>query len=301
MAISIDRAVGVGGVSVSLIGTGIVVLWPDKRWLGWVFIGLGMFIAVLAMVWALARWHTRQEFERKDQNLLQPLAKPAAHVEATHGGVHVNVGTISQHADQHSSIPEPQPQQNIQRVLIEPGLAQIEHTKTDRYTGEVANLYRSTSDDPDNILVDTDVAFAKFRRDDDSPVPSVKAKATIEFLNPKGESCFTVDRAYWWAKDDEHGTGAWFGAGDTQKMIIALVGSEGRVFPYSGHYVAVDRVGLGFRQEFVLEPRDSPLTAKEYLVRIEITGTKDGVRRVKQSFEYDLIVRPRPEFKLRLG
>lgn len=62
---SIDRTVGVGGVTIGLIGTGIVVLWPDKRWLGWVFIGLGLLIAVLSIVWALAEWHARKEFEAR--------------------------------------------------------------------------------------------------------------------------------------------------------------------------------------------------------------------------------------------
>jgi hypothetical protein len=60
---SIDRTVGVGGVTIGLIGTGIVVLWPDKRWIGWVFIALGLLIAVLAIVWALAAHHTRRELE----------------------------------------------------------------------------------------------------------------------------------------------------------------------------------------------------------------------------------------------
>jgi hypothetical protein len=65
VSLSIDRAVGVGGVTVGLIGSGIVVLWPDKRWLGWVLIGLGLLIAAFAVVWALARWQARKEFERE--------------------------------------------------------------------------------------------------------------------------------------------------------------------------------------------------------------------------------------------
>jgi uncharacterized protein (DUF58 family) len=61
---SIDRAIGVGGVSIGLIGTGIVALRPDKRWLGWAFIALGLLIALFAIVWAAAVRHARKELEK---------------------------------------------------------------------------------------------------------------------------------------------------------------------------------------------------------------------------------------------
>jgi hypothetical protein len=61
---SIDRAIGVGGVSIGLIGTGIVVLLPDKRWLGWVFIAVGSGIAALAVLYAIAKWQASKEYER---------------------------------------------------------------------------------------------------------------------------------------------------------------------------------------------------------------------------------------------
>ncbi|MGZ8843374.1 MAG: hypothetical protein ACXW18_06905 [Pyrinomonadaceae bacterium] len=50
-------------MTIGLVGTGIVVLWPEKRWVGWVFIGLGLLIALLSIVWALAFRYARKEFE----------------------------------------------------------------------------------------------------------------------------------------------------------------------------------------------------------------------------------------------
>ncbi|HXI24045.1 MAG TPA: hypothetical protein VNG71_09220 [Pyrinomonadaceae bacterium] len=301
MAVSIDRAVAVGGVTIGLIGTGIVVLWPEKRWLGWVFIGLGLLIALLSIVWALAVWHARKEFEHEHEQSAVARQQPnqTQNAEVARGGIHVNVGTISQNADQRSTVAKHRPQQSIQPVVIERGLAQIESTKIDRTTGEVANLYRSSSYDPNNSLVDGEVAFAKFRRDDEAPISWIDAKANIEFLNSQRELLYRVDKAYWWQTEDHHHDVTSFRLGDTQRMIVALIGGDGQVFPYSGHYVAVQRVGLTMIKEFVLDTRETPLTDRAYIVRIEIIGTRDNQRRVKQSFDYDLMIEPKPVFKAR--
>src|SRR5437899_38528 len=81
---SIDRTVGVGGVTIGLVGTGIVVLWPEKRWLGWVFIGLGLLIAFVSIAWTLAVWHTRKQLEERHVN---SAAVPAPQV-TQHAPIH---------------------------------------------------------------------------------------------------------------------------------------------------------------------------------------------------------------------
>ena len=298
MALSVDRVIGVGGLVLTLIGSGIAVVWPDKR-LGWIFIAAGLLIFLFAVVWVVARWHARKEFEREQQANRPPLGNQAQTTEVAHGGIHVNVGTISQNADQHSVVAEHESPKAIEPIVIERGLAQIEPTKVDRYTGEVANLYRANSYDSNNSLADGEVAFAKFRRDDDAPVAWIDAKASIEFLNSKNELLYRVDKAYWWQKEDHHYDVASFRLGDTPKMIVALIGGEGQVFPYSGHYVAVNHVGRHTIKDFVLETREKPLTDKMYIVRVEIIGTRENQKRVKQSFDYDLTIEPKPEFKPR--
>ncbi len=56
MTVSVDRTIGIGGIVIGLIGTGIVILWPNKRWLGWAFIALGLLIALVAIaMWAVIR------------------------------------------------------------------------------------------------------------------------------------------------------------------------------------------------------------------------------------------------------
>jgi hypothetical protein len=74
MTASLDRAIGIGGIVIGLVGTGIVVLWPNKRWLGTVFVGLGFAIAFVAIAWAVSRSKKRDPDEAKILELQTRLA-----------------------------------------------------------------------------------------------------------------------------------------------------------------------------------------------------------------------------------
>lgn len=61
---------------IGLIGTGIVVLWPNKRWLGGVLVALGLIIALAAIVvWAVTRSKRTDPDEAKLQGLQRKLAE----------------------------------------------------------------------------------------------------------------------------------------------------------------------------------------------------------------------------------
>ena len=50
--------VGIGeavGLILGLIGVGIQMLWPEQKWLGWVFIGLGIAIGFGVVIWIWAQ------------------------------------------------------------------------------------------------------------------------------------------------------------------------------------------------------------------------------------------------------
>jgi len=293
-------------MAIGLIGSAILYLWPDKRWPGWATMALGVAILFGAILWEMARHFTLKEFNRQHPAL--PSALPSqqlTHTANTHNEfkptntfqptVNVSVPVSQTNNQKFSAVTE----LNTQPVVIECGLAHVEATKIDRETGEVANLYRVRSYDPNNSLVDGEVAFAKFRRDDEAPISWIDAKASIEFLNTQNKLLYRVDKAYWWQTEGHHHDVASFRLGDTQKMIVALIGSDGQVFPYAGHYVAVGSVGHTTFKEFVLETRESPLPHKTFIVHVEIVGIRENQRRVKQSFDYDLTIEPKPEFKPR--
>ena len=76
MTASLDRAIEIGGIVIGLVGTGIVVLWPDKRWLGLVLITVGVLIGVVGIVvWALTRSKRPDPNEAKLQELQKKLAQ----------------------------------------------------------------------------------------------------------------------------------------------------------------------------------------------------------------------------------
>lgn len=61
---------------IGLVGTGIVVLWPGKRWLGVVFVALGLLIGLVAIVvWAVARSKKPDPSEAKILELQTRLAE----------------------------------------------------------------------------------------------------------------------------------------------------------------------------------------------------------------------------------
>lgn len=76
MTAPFDRTIAIGGIVISLVGSGILVLWPDKRWLGWVLIAVGVLIGLIALVtWTITRSKKAHPNEAKLQELHKKLAE----------------------------------------------------------------------------------------------------------------------------------------------------------------------------------------------------------------------------------
>jgi hypothetical protein len=79
---SIDKATGVGGVVLGLIGTGVAWLFPSQRWIGWLFLIAGLLVFAFAIGWAIASHHTTKQLAKepasnKEQGALQLAAESA--------------------------------------------------------------------------------------------------------------------------------------------------------------------------------------------------------------------------------
>jgi hypothetical protein len=188
--------------------------------------------------------------------------------------------------------------QTTKPPVLEARPAELLRTKVDINTLEVANLYTLLHGSP-REQAETYVAFAKFHRDADGSEDAwVEVKGYAEFFDAKGDSLFIADKLFWWQKEGDHSTDESFRVGDTEKVIVAIV-SGTKVFPYSGHYVTVDRHVIRDVTEFVLETRDHPLEGEEFLVRVVLIGTKGERQTLKQSFDYYLSPHPKAAFKLK--
>jgi len=184
---SIDRAVGVGGVSIGLIGTGIVALWPDKRWLGWVFIGVGVFIAVLSVVWALAVRYAHKQFESSAVEKAAPSQRLTQHAPITNTNnpifapVFAPNFTQSQSQSQHAK---------VERVATRDPVFECRGTRFRRYglDTQTGKLIREQYDgDPSQVydhIKFVEVALARFLyRPDPGIDPRLRVSAHVFICN----------------------------------------------------------------------------------------------------------------------
>src|SRR2546423_2755834 len=65
MRASKPRIAEVVGLGTSLIGSGVLYLWPDKSWLGWIVIALGGVVLFTGAVWEIARHFAFKDVARQ--------------------------------------------------------------------------------------------------------------------------------------------------------------------------------------------------------------------------------------------
>jgi len=281
MALSIDRTVGIGGVTIGLIGTGIVVLWPQKRWLGWAFIGLGVLIAVVAIVWALAVRHARKEFaDRHREALPSPTAQLTQNAlinpqfNPVIAPVFAPNFNQAQAQEQRPRINDPSRYKNTKIAIQCLGAEFLDVELTPWY--EIAPR-------PDGHGEPAKAAIIEFRRNADEPaVDYINLTAQIE-LHPTSERNSTLIRqARWLARDEARlALHASFRIQTVRRLAVALVKGNSAV-TYEGYYQKEDIFAV-FREEF------QPLYEDEYEVEVHLFGTKQNLGvTVDERFYFEL-------------
>lgn len=275
---SIDRAVGVGGVSVGLIGTGIVVLWPDKRWLGWVFIAVGSGIGVLAVVWALARWHTQREFENRHSST-PPVLLPAQQLTQSptiNNSPTINVGPFTQ-----SNQSEPRLET---KEAVRP-----EVECTDCYFVDAALSSRNALDSDGGQPCE--VAQADFYL---KPIPEsdpwIELRTQFVFYNQRGGRLKRVADGVW--REQGHVIQMPLNIGDTKRLVIALtVGTDASfsAYEYGQQHTGRPRfLTTGEVLHHVLAPKLVPLEASDLTVQVCLIGKYMNQLRLNQEFWFGL-------------
>ena len=182
---SIDRSLQVGGTILSLVGGGLIFLFPEKRWIGWSSIAAGVLILLGAAVWMIASRYAVAEYRRANRTVLAPAPSTQslsqnAPITNTNSPVFAPVFapnfSHAQSQQQHFREPSPPP-------VIKPLPVTIRRTSVTPY-GEV-------TDDPVFFQQPNEklpVAVAELRRGADSCTEIVDGRASVTFTeNVLGE------------------------------------------------------------------------------------------------------------------
>jgi hypothetical protein len=71
---SVDRALGVAGMVATLIGTGLIWLYPEKKWIGLVFVSLGVVALLIYVI------HLIVTSNKKERPQSQQLPEGGIHI-----------------------------------------------------------------------------------------------------------------------------------------------------------------------------------------------------------------------------
>jgi hypothetical protein len=96
-----------------LIGVGIQLLWPEKRWIGWIFIGLALVIAVGVALWALA-----QRLALQNHPSSFPDSRPVEQTVKNVGNPKIEVNpSFTQSQSQEVRVERVEPERNVALVI----------------------------------------------------------------------------------------------------------------------------------------------------------------------------------------
>lgn len=205
----------------------------------------------------------------------------------------VNVNLLQEQPQRQPQSQSQSQQQETKPPVIEPVEIGTRIEKTTINRGSELQEKSDLSFQGDDLR-QVDFAFAElYRGVDGSTEPFVDVRAHIEFFDRSGNLLFRIRDAHWRKATDKYAS---FHSGDSDEMLVAIVGIDS-VWPYSGNYEIVDRIGYVEIKQFNTTTRR--LDGKEFHVHIELIGVRGSRTILNQKFDYDLIAGPNPDFRLR--
>jgi hypothetical protein len=263
MALSLDRSVGIGGVAIGLVGSGIVLLWPEKRWLGWVFISMGLLVALVAIVWALAVSHARKELEGKHSNPA-PIPAPQMPQSGIDFKPHIEVKPVFNH----SQLQERPQEQSISEAKTVP--PQLECA--DRYfiQGILSSSNRLVSDAGIRCMVAQADFYLK-------PIPGsdpwIELRTQLLFYDKDGSQPLKRVSDGMWRETVNH-IQMPLNTGDTRQLVVALyLGDAGfHTYKYAERPSGRPRFNVEGVFHHNLVPELDQLNVSELTVQVLLSG-----------------------------
>jgi hypothetical protein len=259
-----------------LIGTGIQLRWPEQKWVGWVFIALGVAVAFGVIVWALAQRSALKGHAALSSRLTVPTHTQTLHAPITNTNNPVFAPVFAPNFNQSQT----QQLTAIQKETRDP-VFEVRGTPIPRYgfNTETGQLIRERYEgDPSQILDHikfVDVALAKILyRQDRGVDPRLRISAHIFFYEVTPETqqlkdaLLEVYEPLW--DDDEPHVSQEFSAGYVHDLILGLVPAVDQPSGVIGYEYGTHLVPTytGSEREFL--PKIHNLFGFDFLIKVDL-------------------------------
>jgi hypothetical protein len=274
--------IGIGeavGLILGLIGVGIQMLWPEQKWLGWVFIGLGVAIGVFLLIWMWAQHVAVREIQKGQSLSLSQV--PANQTQSQYAPISF-APVLNQITTQTQT--QSQAQTSTQSKQYE--LPEIECP--DVYYKDVwlnrweaiLDTYSSEAVGPQRKAAFADIYFKPILESD----PHLYLRSEICFFDAVNNSRLRRVKDGIWDCSDKGSE--YIRPGETKTIVVLVVVNE--AFTTYEHGIMQINQPNRFRSREVLAPILEILPAQNLYAQIRIIGKRGGDLRLNQEFWFHL-------------
>jgi hypothetical protein len=296
---SIDRMLGVASLVLGLAGTGIAILWPTHRGVGWGFLIAAAVTALIAGVWVISRRYALKEYQSQ---VPQPGARgiPAPAQTLNQTGISIfNAPNFSQSQSQE------QTHKRIEQKVAREPVFECRGARFVRYgynvnSGElIREPYVGRIEEVHDHITFVDAALARvYYRPDPGVDSRLRVNAHIFFYPrkdniPTGGTLNEVYKAIW--DGDEPHVSKEFSAGYAHELILALVPAkepQGIIgYEYGNKILKTDYGNID-----VFTPEIHTLFGKEFSIKVELIAKLAGqIRCTLPPLWFELRLLPEPK------
>jgi len=283
----------VSGLVATLVGGGLIWLWPEHRWIGAAMIIAGVLIAMFSIVWALSHYVALREVKAlplPSQSLTQH-----APITNTNNPVFAPRFEFNPQLSQRTTYSAPTQYRTAPHFDCKE--MRIEHRVVNVNTGRLLNEpYFGKPEDLDEYLRMAQVVFARFYysvNPDAEPSVSVNAHVSFYTAENEGESTLqkTIFDAVWY--DGEEKPSKHFYQAKAHDLIVALVPLTENPTGVIGYEYATQKLEGYWGSDTYPTPKHHLIPGSEFLVKVELIAKRGDEVKADQTFQIALKITPK--------